>query len=187
MSAIDVTRKAFFERVYLILGLRTIALWVNCNPQPRPFTLQLFLDVRAIFSPNVPSLFWSSGRPPSACPYEWCKNIFAFWNRCFAHVQSLMSHICNKSRHTSWVSHFAHPPAPMNHVKISKGWSLRDAPSKLVQLWYQTFPDDHSGQLEMKKPTRSSNKSSTAWSCVEDQILENKNLQKMILNICTEW
>jgi len=26
------------------------------------------------------------------------------------------------------------PPAPMNHVKIFKGWPLRDAPSELVQL-----------------------------------------------------
>jgi len=26
------------------------------------------------------------------------------------------------------------PPAPMNHVKIFKGWPLQDAPSMLVQL-----------------------------------------------------
>ena len=32
-----------------------------------------------------------------------------------------------------------HPPAPMNHVKIFKGWPLRDAPSKLVRLWYKSF------------------------------------------------
>jgi len=30
------------------------------------------------------------------------------------------------------------PPAPMNHVQIFKGWPPRDAPSKLVQLWYKT-------------------------------------------------
>jgi len=29
---------------------------------------------------------------------------------------------------------------PMNHVKIFKGWPLQDAPSKLVQLWYKSFP-----------------------------------------------
>ena len=79
------------------------------------------------------------------------------------------------------------PPAPMNHVKIFKGWPPRDAPSKLVQLWYKSFPTDfppdQRGQVEMKKPTRLSNKTSTAWSCAEDQILENRN---RILNICTE-
>jgi len=37
-----------------------------------------------------------------------------------------------------------------------------------------------------EKTNRLSNKASTAWSCAEDQILENKNLRNMILNICTE-
>jgi len=83
-------------------------------------------------------------------------------------------------------SHPTHPPAPMNHVKIFKGWPPRDAPSKLVQLWYKTFAPDQRGQAEMKKPTRLSNKASTAWSCADDQILENKNPRNMILNICTE-
>ena len=32
------------------------------------------------------------------------------------------------------------PPVPMNHVKIFKGWPLQDTPSKLVQLWYKSFP-----------------------------------------------
>jgi len=53
------------------------------------------------------------------------------------------------------------PPAPMNHVKIFKGWLPRDAPSKLVQLWYKTFPPDQRGQVELKKQTRLSNKTST--------------------------
>ena len=35
---------------------------------------------------------------------------------------------------------------------------------------------------EMKKPTMLSNKSSKAWSCAENQILE---IQKRILNSCT--
>jgi len=34
-------------------------------------------------------------------------------------------------------------PAPMNHVKIFKGWPPQDAPSRLVQLWYKSFPPDH--------------------------------------------
>ena len=33
------------------------------------------------------------------------------------------------------------PPAPMNHVKIFKGWPLQDAPSNLVQLFYTSFPE----------------------------------------------
>jgi len=79
-----------------------------------------------------------------------------------------------------------YPPAPVNHVKILKGWPPRDASSKLVQLWYKTFPTDQRGLVEMKNPTRLSNKTSTAWSFAEDQILENKNLRNMILNICIE-
>ena len=67
-----------------------------------------------------------------------------------------------------------YPPASMNHIKTLKGWPLRDAPSKLVQLWYQTFPPDHIDLAEMKNPTRLRNKNSTAQSFAEDQILENK-------------
>ena len=55
-----------------------------------------------------------------------------------------------------------HPPAPINHVKIFKGWPPRDAPSKLVQLWYKTFSPDQRSLAEMQNPTRLSNKSSTA-------------------------
>jgi len=50
----------------------------------------------------------------------------------------------------------------MNHVKIFKGWPTRDAPSKLVQLWYKTFPHGQRGQMEMKKPNKLSDKTSTA-------------------------
>ena len=32
------------------------------------------------------------------------------------------------------------PPDPMNHIKIFKGWPIQNAPSKLVQLWYKSFP-----------------------------------------------
>jgi len=38
----------------------------------------------------------------------------------------------------------------------------------------------------MKNSTRLSNKTNNAWSCAEDQILENSNLRNMILNICNE-
>ena len=63
----------------------------------------------------------------------------------------------------------------MNHVKIIKGWPPRDAPSKLVQLWYKIFEGDQRVLVEMKIPHRlSDNKTSLARSCAEDQILENK-------------
>ena len=50
----------------------------------------------------------------------------------------------------------------VNHVKIFKGWPLRDAPLKLVQLLYKTYSSDHDDQVEMKTPTRLSNKTGTA-------------------------
>jgi len=65
------------------------------------------------------------------------------------------------------------PPDPMSQVKILKCCPPRDAPSKLVQLWYKSFPQDQRGLVEIKSPTKLSNKSSKAWSCAEDQILEN--------------
>jgi len=71
-------------------------------------------------------------------------------------------------------SNVGFPPAPMNHVKRFKGCPPRDVPSELIQLWYKTFPPDHDGQVEMKNPTRLSNKTNTARSCAEDQILKNK-------------
>jgi len=56
MSLIYKTVKTFFERLYLALGLHEIVPWVK-NPQPRPFTLHLFLNFCAIFSPNGTSFF----------------------------------------------------------------------------------------------------------------------------------
>ena len=49
--------------------------------------------------------------------------------------------------------HVKHGARPYESCKICKGWPLRDAPSKLVQLWYKTFPTDHGGQIEMKTAT----------------------------------
>jgi len=74
----------------------------------------------------------------------------------------------------------------MNHVKIFKAGPREMPHQTLVQLWYKTFPTDHDGRLEMKTPTRLANKTSTAWSCAEDQILENKisgnGFQKIVLH-----
>ena len=66
--------------------------------------------------------------------------------------------VCNIPRHflcctVSNMFHETYPPALTNHVMIFKGWPPRDAPSKLVQVWYKSFPPDQRGQVEMKKPT----------------------------------
>jgi len=82
ISAIDVTVKTFFERLYLVLGLRKIAPWVNCPYAPTTPTLHstaisrflcnfaelsLILLVITIHQviwpspvPNCPSFCWSS-------------------------------------------------------------------------------------------------------------------------------
>jgi len=78
------------------------------------------------------------------------------------------------------------PACPYESCEIFKGRPRRNALLKLVHRQYKSFPTDRFCQVEMKNPTRLSNKSSNAWSCAEDQILENKNLRNMILNICTE-
>ena len=75
---------------------------------------------------------------------------------------------------------------PYASCKIFKGRPRRNAFSKLVHRRYKSFPSDRFCQVEMINPTRLSNKTSNAWSCAEDQILENKNLRNMILNVCTE-
>jgi len=57
---------------------------------------------------------------------------------------------------------YSYPPDPMHNANFFfKGWSLQYAPSELVPQWYKTFPPDLVG-VEMKKPTRLSNKTSTA-------------------------
>jgi len=103
--------------------------------------------------------WYSLVRRSTRCPLSRIRSTNSFTNSPFVHS-------CESTRYsTFW---------PMNHVKKIKGWPLRDAPLELVQLMYKTFPPDHYGQVEMKTPTILSNKSSTAWSCAEDQILENK-------------
>ena len=54
MSAIHVTGKTFFERFYLVPGLGTLGLRVNCPcaPTAPPFIQQPFLDFCAIFFPR---------------------------------------------------------------------------------------------------------------------------------------
>ena len=85
-----------------------------------------------------------------------------------------------------WCIHTCITARPYESCKIFKGRPRRNAFSKLVRRQYKSFPPDRFCQVEMKKPTKLSNKSSNAWSCAQDQILENKNLRNMILNICTE-
>ena len=59
LSTIDMTKKIFFERLYLAPGLGTFGPGVNfpCAPTPPPFTQQLFLDFCKFFSLNGPSFF----------------------------------------------------------------------------------------------------------------------------------
>jgi len=59
LSAINVTEKAFFERLYLVSGLGTFGPGVKCScaPTPPPFTQQLFLDFREFFFPEWPLIF----------------------------------------------------------------------------------------------------------------------------------
>ena len=86
----------------------------------------------------------------------------------------------------SWKIQTQEPPALMHYVK-----HLRAGPAEMpFRNWY-TAKTNHfhltdSVRWKWKNPTRLSNKTSNAWSCAEDQILENKNLRIMILNICTE-
>jgi len=62
LSAIDVTAKALFEHLYLVLGLSPFEPRVNCPyaPTPPPLTQQLFLDFRAFFLPCGPLFFVST-------------------------------------------------------------------------------------------------------------------------------
>jgi len=56
MSAIDMTKNIFFERLYLVQRISTFGPFVNCpmHPQFRLFTAQLFLYFCAIFFPELP-------------------------------------------------------------------------------------------------------------------------------------
>jgi len=59
MSAIYLTAKTFFERLYLVLGLRKILPWVNCpytrtTPTVHPTNISRF---PRIFSPGWPLIF----------------------------------------------------------------------------------------------------------------------------------
>jgi len=64
LSAIDVTGNIFFEPLYLVSGLRNIALFVTMPSAPTspPLALQLFLDFRAIFFPSGLSIFFPAIR-----------------------------------------------------------------------------------------------------------------------------
>jgi len=65
VSAIDVTAKAFFERLYVVPGLRQFAAFVTMPsaPTPPPFTLQLFLDLSTIFFLGGRSFFSQHDSP----------------------------------------------------------------------------------------------------------------------------
>jgi len=61
LNAIDVIKKIFFERFYLVLGLRTFGPWVNCpyastTPPLHCTTISRFLS--NFFPPMAPHFFW---------------------------------------------------------------------------------------------------------------------------------
>jgi len=100
----------------------------------------------------------------------------------------MMSH--SFLQHTSYEWHLSciisMTTRPYESCKILKGRPHRNAFSKLVHRQYKSFPSDRFCLVEMKNPTRLSNKTNNAWSCAEDQILENWILRNIILNVCTE-
>jgi len=69
-----------------------------------------------------------------------------------------------------WCGESARPYAS---CKIFKGWSRRNAFSKLLHRQYQSFRYDGFCQFEIKNPTTLSNKTINAWFCAKDQFLEN--------------
>jgi len=66
LSAIDMTAKTFFERFYLVPGLGTFGLGVNCpcDPTPPPFSRQIFLDFREIVFPRMAPHFFDQHEFP---------------------------------------------------------------------------------------------------------------------------
>ena len=72
-------------------------------------------------------------------------------------------------------SNLSHPVPQSRTTRPWKVLARAHCPSHII-----------SDQVEMEKLTRINNKTSTEWSCAEDQILGNKNLRNRILNICTE-
>ena len=67
VSAINVTTKPFFERLYLVPQLRKIAPFVTkpSAPTSPPYALRQFLDFCAIFLPSGPSNFVCQHDSPS--------------------------------------------------------------------------------------------------------------------------
>jgi len=97
---------------------------------------------------------------------------------CYSYIFRIVRKCCVTQKFDSVVSLIS--ARPYESCKIFKGRPRRNAFSKLVHRQYKSFPPDRFCQAEMKNPTRLSNKTSNAWSCAEDQILENKNLRNMI-------
>jgi len=79
----------------------------------------------------------------------------------------------------AWYAYYTRiPPDPMNHVQICKGQPHWFALWEPVPHWYKTFLPDHIDLAEMKNPAGLSKRISTAYSCAEDQILENKSSEQ---------
>jgi len=113
-----------------------------------------------------------------------CVTWLTFW--CLVFDMAHLSEMSHCSKQSKQLNESRHSARPYESCKIFKGRPRRNAFSKLVHRQYKPFPPDRFCQVEIKNPTRMSNNTSNAWSCAEDQILENKKLRNMILNICTE-
>jgi len=90
---------------------------------------------------------------------------------CMSHVTRMkcaMTHIFHSSAKTH-----DHPPLWIMQKYLRAGPAQMPLGNWYPAGTYNFHPKDVC-RAEMKKPTMLSNKNSTAWSCAEDQILENK-------------
>jgi len=119
--------------------------------------------------------------------YHLIYTVFTHLSSVWLPRQPSTGQVCKYQLRSTWIRGQAFKSArPYESCKTFKGRPRRNAFSKLVHRQYKSFPADRFCQVEMKNLTRLSNKYSNAWSCAEDQILANKNLRNIILNICTE-
>jgi len=98
MSAIDVTAKKFFERLYLVLGLRKIASWVICPYAPTTPTVQSTTISRfpCNFFPRMAPHFFHHDSPSnlaeSRYPRGW--QSFGGWRSFGPPKNGLIKHSC---------------------------------------------------------------------------------------------
>ena len=115
LCAIDVTEKTFFERLYLVLGLRKIALCVNCpyaptTPTIHCTTISRFLCnffprmsphffcpsfTKEVPSPRVDFDCWLRQLPHDKCPGD-DELTYAMWQEAPAKMKDALYQIVNQ-------------------------------------------------------------------------------------------